>query len=121
MKLTQQETVVISTEISCLTCEYKTFKIYDPAVTYQEFVVDKANIKCSECNSSCWCEPKCRDPPEKKKFLEAIKHRQHQDPLKKESSEEWYLGLIEKYWKLYHTIKDRMPILWDSLVSYYLF
>ena len=105
--MTVQETVVISTEISCLTCEYKTFKIYVPGVTYQEFVVDKADIKCPECNSTYWCEPKCRDPPEKKKFLEAIKYRQHQDPLKKESSEEWYLGLIEKYWKLYHTIKDR--------------
>ena len=37
----QSESLVISSEISCLTCEYKTTKLYDPAITYHEFVENK--------------------------------------------------------------------------------
>lgn len=42
---------VIGAYLSCLTCKTEKSKVYDPPITYLDFVYDKPNLICPGCNA----------------------------------------------------------------------
>lgn len=90
----EDNSLVTSAEISCLTCDMKTSKVYEPRIVYSEFIDDKAKLLCSKCNSVCISIP-------------------HFD--NELSAEEWRSLVKSKYDVLKQTIESNLPQLWLAI------
>ena len=95
------ETLVASADLSCLKCETQSFKDFEHPITYLEFVSMKSRLICPVCNHVYSSIP-----------ILGIDKYSKQNQI---SQEDWKKTFMIKYCKLYHVVKERMPILWDSL------
>ncbi|MGI8832369.1 MAG: bifunctional DNA primase/polymerase, partial [Nitrososphaeraceae archaeon] len=98
-------------------------RVMDSLIQRNKDVLTEDQIKSlSENWNQEHCIPALEESEFEKQWKYAVKfidkknnENTQQDNEPEISQEEWRSTLVVRYWNLYHIIKDRMPILWDSL------